>query len=114
MAGSAAVASPFGGVLHEYTLLAEFKLAQKHAAKGLYLAVNPSGMLNTHLHLEKSYVFFFARSPTTCERQANLVVMSLRAQVAKSCNRVTEHCNLSCTIGLCVWQACLSVDERPQ
>lgn len=44
MAGSAVVASPFGGVLHEYTLLAEFKLAQKHAAKGLYLAVNPSGM----------------------------------------------------------------------
>jgi len=59
MAG-AAVASPFGGVLQEYTLLAEFKLAQKHAAKGLYLAVNPSGAYASHKRTggHKLSVFF--------------------------------------------------------
>ena len=62
MAG-AAVASPFGGVLQEYTLLAEFKLAQKHAAKGLYLAVNPSGAYASHKRTRRSQVcqaVFFA------------------------------------------------------
>lgn len=36
--------SPFVPVLQEYALLAEYKLAQKHAPRGVYVAVHPSGL----------------------------------------------------------------------
>jgi len=43
MAAAAGALSPFVPVLQEYSLLAEFKLAQKHAIKGVYLQAHPSG-----------------------------------------------------------------------